>query len=56
MTQDFYSMEFDRLRIPDSVKALGSVEKTQVKMNGICSGCSNDTRPKPCALRKEEER
>jgi Fur family peroxide stress response transcriptional regulator len=38
--RDFYSEQFDRLRIPDAVKALGSVEKAQVELRGLCSRCS----------------
>lgn len=40
-TQDFYSDEFDHLEIPESVNALGNVEKTQVEIRGICLHCSN---------------
>jgi len=40
MTRDFYSAEFDQLKIPDSVKELGRVEKTQVDIRGICLQCS----------------
>jgi Fur family peroxide stress response transcriptional regulator len=40
MTRDFFSDEFDKLKIPDSVKALGSAEKTQVEIKGLCLRCS----------------
>jgi len=40
MTRDFYSEEFDHLKIQDAVKTLGSVEKTQVEVRGICFICS----------------
>ena len=40
MTRDFYSDEFDQLKIPDCVKALGCVEKTQVEIRGLCLQCS----------------
>lgn len=40
MTRDFYSKEFDRLKIPEAAKALGSVEKTQVEVRGLCLRCS----------------
>ncbi len=40
MPRDFYSDEFDQLKIPDSVKALGSVEKTQLEIRGLCLRCS----------------
>jgi len=53
---DFYSDEFDQLEIPDAVKALGSVEKAQVEVRGICLRCSKKTHPKHCAWRKKEEK
>jgi len=40
MTHDFYSGEFDQLKIPETVKALGSVEKAQVEFKGFCLRCS----------------
>jgi Fur family peroxide stress response transcriptional regulator len=39
MTRDFSSEEFDQLNMPDSVKTLGKVEKTQVEITGICLQC-----------------
>jgi len=56
MTQDFYSEKFDRLTAPNSIKSLGSVEKTQVEIRGVCLQCSKKTNPKHCASRKKEER
>jgi Fur family peroxide stress response transcriptional regulator len=53
---DFYSDEFDRLEIPEAVKALGSVEKAQVEVRGICLRCSKKTHPKHCVWRKKEEK
>ncbi len=40
LTQDFYSDAFDELRLPDSVKALGRVETTQVEIKGVCLKCN----------------
>jgi Fur family peroxide stress response transcriptional regulator len=40
MTRDLYSTEFDQLKIPESVKELGRVERTQVEIRGICHQCS----------------
>jgi Fur family peroxide stress response transcriptional regulator len=37
---DFYSEEFDRLRVPDEVRAHGTVRKTQVEMRGTCLRCA----------------
>jgi len=56
MTQDFYSEKFDRLTAPNSIKSLGSVEKTQVEIRGVCLQCSKKTNPKHCTSRKKEER
>jgi Fur family peroxide stress response transcriptional regulator len=38
-TRDFYSREFDTLKIPDSVKVFGIPEKTQVEVRGVCVNC-----------------
>jgi Fur family peroxide stress response transcriptional regulator len=40
MIHDFRREEFDQLKVPDAVKALGSVERTQVEMKGVCLRCS----------------
>ena len=40
LTRDFYSDAFDDLRLPDSVKAFGRVETTQVKIKGVCLKCN----------------
>jgi Fur family peroxide stress response transcriptional regulator len=39
-THDFYSCDFNRLAIPEEVAAIGSVEKAQVEIRGICLKCS----------------
>jgi Fur family peroxide stress response transcriptional regulator len=46
LTQDFYSDAFDELRLPDSVKAFGRVETTQVEVKGVCLKC-NTKKKKP---------
>ena len=56
LTRDVYSKEFDQLGIPGSVKALGSVEKIQLELRGVCLQCSGESKPNHCALRKEEEK
>jgi Fur family peroxide stress response transcriptional regulator len=43
-TKDFYSREFDRLRIPKAVRTMGRVERTYVEVRGLCSGCSKISR------------
>lgn len=55
MVSDFYSNELDQLKIPDSVNALGSVEKTQVEVKGVCLQCSQGNNPKHFAARKKEK-
>ncbi|MDI6771670.1 MAG: Fur family transcriptional regulator [bacterium] len=40
MARDFHSEEFAKFKIPDAVKALGSVEGTHVEFRGLCSSCS----------------
>lgn len=40
LTRDFYSDAFDELRLPDSVKAFGHVETTQVEVKGVCPKCN----------------
>ena len=39
MTQDFYSKEFDGLKVPPSVKSFGQVEMTHVEVRGVCLKC-----------------
>ena len=39
LTLDFYNDEFDELMLPESVKAFGYVETTQVKVKGVCRKC-----------------
>jgi len=46
LTRDFYSDDLDEPRLPDSVKALGHVETTQVEVLGVCLGCASKTKPK----------
>jgi Fur family peroxide stress response transcriptional regulator len=36
---DFYSDALDRLRVPRSVAALGTVESAHVQVRGICRAC-----------------
>jgi len=55
MTRDFCSKKFDQLKIPDTVKTLGSVQITQVQVRGICLRCSKKTNPKQRARGKKEK-
>lgn len=40
LMRDFYSDEFDELRLPNSVKSIGHVETTQVEVKGVCLKCA----------------
>ncbi len=40
MTRDLYGEEFEQLKIPNEVKYLGRVERTQVQVTGVCWRCS----------------
>jgi Fur family transcriptional regulator, peroxide stress response regulator len=54
MTRDFYSEEFDRLKIPNTIATLGSVEKAQVEVSGICLRCAKEVYPQQSAGHKKE--
>jgi Fur family peroxide stress response transcriptional regulator len=45
LTRDFPCEEFDRLQVPDAVRDLGGIEKTQVEVTGICLRCASRTKP-----------
>jgi len=42
LTRDFFSDELNRLELPDSVRSIGHVEKTQVEVKGLCLNCAAD--------------
>ena len=44
LTRDFSSDAFDRLALPDAVRAIGHVEKTQVEVKGLCLECAADAK------------
>lgn len=43
--RDFYSDDFDHLRVPEDVNTYGIVRKTQVEVRGFCMRCSKTTDP-----------
>lgn len=45
LTRDFYSNEFDELKLPEAVKAIGHVEMSQVEVKGVCLKCAGDEKP-----------
>jgi len=40
LARDFNSAELNTLRIPDSVKGLGSVVTTHIEVRGVCNRCA----------------
>lgn len=40
LTHDFYSEDLNRLALPESVAAIGSIERTQVEVKGVCHACA----------------
>lgn len=40
LTRDFYSEDLNRLALPESVAAIGSIESTQVEVKGVCHACA----------------
>ena len=52
---DFYSPEFDNLRVPDEVRAFGKALTTQVEIQGICLRCSETTDAGKTQGRTKEE-
>jgi Fur family peroxide stress response transcriptional regulator len=45
LTRDFYSDNFDKLSLPESVQSIGYVETTQVEVKGICLKCAAKGKP-----------
>jgi Fur family peroxide stress response transcriptional regulator len=49
---DFYSEEFNQLRVPHAVRAHGIVQKTQVEMRGTCLRCAQAAQEKTATTAK----
>jgi len=47
LARDFESKDLNVLRIPESVKELGSIVGTHVEVRGVCSRCANEPAEKP---------
>ncbi|MBN1818805.1 MAG: transcriptional repressor [Sedimentisphaerales bacterium] len=45
-TQDFYSEEFDALKIPPTARSFGRVETAHVEVRGVCLDCINKGKSK----------
>jgi Fur family peroxide stress response transcriptional regulator len=56
MMRDFYSSEYDQLKIPKAVQDLGNAESAQVEVRGICIGCSKKSNSRKSALRGKEKK
>jgi Fur family peroxide stress response transcriptional regulator len=41
LARDFYSDAFDGLTLPQSVRAMGTVETTHVEVRGVCRKCAS---------------
>lgn len=39
LTRDFYSSEFDELKLPDTLETLGEVTTTHIEARGVCHDC-----------------
>jgi len=48
LAHDFYSEEFDQLTVPASVGTLGTVNKRQVELRGLCSKCARKKKQSIC--------
>jgi Fur family peroxide stress response transcriptional regulator len=55
LTQDFYSNAFHALKLPRSVKTIGSVETTHVEARGVCRKCAMKKETRSNRNRKEEQ-
>ena len=47
LMRDFYSNEFDQLKIPKEVKNLGSGKTIHIEVKGVCVECSKKSPIKP---------
>ena len=45
LTRDFYSDQLNNLKLPDSVRSIGHVEKTLIEVKGLCLKCAADEKP-----------
>jgi len=45
LVRDFESADLNALRLPDTLKALGSIAGAHVEVRGICAGCQVKTTP-----------
>ncbi len=55
LARDFASAELNALRLPEAVKRLGSISRTQVEVRGVCERCMKRARESshPASVRNE---
>ena len=51
--RDFFSDEFDSLKLPDSLQSIGQAEKIQVEAIGLCLKCASGDKPGANKRKKE---
>ena len=56
LTRDFYGDAFDELRLPKSVRTIGSVETTHVEARGVCGKCAKKEEAELKRKKKKKER
>jgi Fur family transcriptional regulator, peroxide stress response regulator len=54
--RDFYSSEYDRLKMPGVLRGLGRAETAQVEVRGICIECSKKSNLRKRASRGKEKK
>lgn len=47
LTRDFVCPNFDRLSVPDEVKAWGRIDRTRVEFRGLCERCAEKEKTRP---------
>jgi len=52
LARDFDSADLNTLRMPDTVKNLGSVVTTHLEVRGVCSRCAKTKEPRPRSPKK----
>jgi len=53
LTRDFYSEQFDKMKVPLSIKSFGRVETTHVEVRGVCRKCAGKKKQESKKLRKK---
>lgn len=52
LVRDFESADLNALRVPDAVKALGSIADAHVEVRGVCTSCQGARNPRPPTNRR----